>query len=354
MPHDWRRFLAILCFVEFWTSFHESSLWFWYELQSPPWLSSQEQATSLIAAGAGVCRALCFWALGRALWRNRTRFWRPVLGIVLFSTLAVWASALLMLIDLHPLGPGEDSSTGFWGTMMISRRSTPFLYHAMHVAPYVLVHLPWLFVAAWAVVRRRAWPEGSRYPWVTLAATWSFALALLGVISGAWSYGNLFQVFGRSCPLNLPSFQAVCSIVLPASCGLWVLVFRRNLWPIPLLIAVINLLEIASFGFYWVPKVICADGSLRYLFNQRAFWSLFVTPVRVAGPWLLIVIWAKYYPARVLAGDGAPFPRRFCGNCRYNLHGIDSTRCPECGAVLDPSEPDSDPGSAALGRPPTC
>lgn len=349
VPDDWRRFLAILCFIEFWASINEDGLRFWYSLRLPTWISSQYQIAWLISAGAGVCRALCFWALGRALWRGRTRFWRPILGIAAWSALAVWASELPRLIDLRPLNPGEDRGTNWWG-ILVSLRSTPFLYRALGIAPDVLRHLPWLFVAGWAVVPRRSWPEGSRCPWVTLAAVWSFALAFAGLISGGWGHGNLVRVLGHICPLDFYSLQGVCSVVLPAACGLWVLVFRRRLWPIPLLIAAINSLEIASFGVYWVPQVICADGSLRYLFNQRAFWSLFVGTVQVAGPWLLIALWAKYYPTRVLAGDGSPFPRRFCGKCHYNLHGIDSTRCPECGAMLATLELESTLGFSAPGR----
>ena len=36
--------------------------------------------------------------------------------------------------------------------------------------------------------------------------------------------------------------------------------------------------------------------------------------------------------------DGTPYPRRYCGNCYYNLHGLDTAeRCPECGEPV-PSE----------------
>jgi len=72
------------------------------------------------------------------------------------------------------------------------------------------------------------------------------------------------------------------------------------------------------------------------LWTQHDFLCLFVTPIRLVGPWLLIAIYAWKAPMRKPPDDGTPFPRRFCGKCYYNLHGIDANRCPECGTVFEP------------------
>ena len=40
-------------------------------------------------------------------------------------------------------------------------------------------------------------------------------------------------------------------------------------------------------------------------------------------------------PMRKPPDDGTPFPRRFCGKCYYNLHGIEANRCPECGTEFE-------------------
>ncbi|MBI4582099.1 MAG: hypothetical protein HY718_20550 [Planctomycetes bacterium] len=49
---------------------------------------------------------------------------------------------------------------------------------------------------------------------------------------------------------------------------------------------------------------------------------------------LLIAIYARRYPMRVPPEDGSPWPRRYCGQCGYNLHGIEAAECPECGRRL--------------------
>jgi hypothetical protein len=71
-----------------------------------------------------------------------------------------------------------------------------------------------------------------------------------------------------------------------------------------------------------------------YLINRYAFTKIFVDSVFTAGPWLLIAVFAWRVPMTRLPEDGSPFPRRYCGKCRYNLHGLDTNVCPECGAKL--------------------
>ena len=71
-----------------------------------------------------------------------------------------------------------------------------------------------------------------------------------------------------------------------------------------------------------------------YLVTQYDFVSLFVDPVPMIGPWMLIALYAHKLPMRGPPDDGTPFPRRFCGNCYYNLHGIADRRCPECGTPM--------------------
>jgi len=68
-----------------------------------------------------------------------------------------------------------------------------------------------------------------------------------------------------------------------------------------------------------------------FLANETFFGLTFVTPVWLAGPWILIAVFAGRYPKRLPHDDGSPFPRRYCGHCGYNLHGLRDPICPECG-----------------------
>jgi len=70
------------------------------------------------------------------------------------------------------------------------------------------------------------------------------------------------------------------------------------------------------------------------VFDRTLFECLFVVRVKWAGPWLLIAVFACRAWMHPFPDDGSPYPRRYCGRCRYNLLGVPQPRCPECGSEL--------------------
>jgi len=73
-----------------------------------------------------------------------------------------------------------------------------------------------------------------------------------------------------------------------------------------------------------------------FLLNDSTFRWVIIDQLIVAGPWFLIAVYVRLHPMRLPADDGSPYPRRYCANCFYNLHGVNDDQCPECGVVLSP------------------
>jgi hypothetical protein len=92
----------------------------------------------------------------------------------------------------------------------------------------------------------------------------------------------------------------------------------------------ISVLRARQIGF--VPAHIFPFDSS--FFNRDLFTATFVETVMAAGPWILIARHIRRHPMRLPVDDGSPWPRRYCGRCMYNLHGIDAATCPECGRTL--------------------
>jgi len=116
------------------------------------------------------------------------------------------------------------------------------------------------------------------------------------------------------------------------------LIFFRNRWafvPVALL-AGCNSIWLLYATFSWGRTLTELPNGWRFLANSRLFELLCVYPAAEVGPWLLIAVWS--WRAMVLSRleDGSPYPRRYCGRCYYNLHGLESEVCPERGSRLKP------------------
>jgi hypothetical protein len=99
------------------------------------------------------------------------------------------------------------------------------------------------------------------------------------------------------------------------------------------------LAEFARVGecIYYFTAYGWGDGPI--VFNRLLFQCSLVAPVQWAGPWFLVAMFAYRAWMHPLPDDRSPYPRRYCGRCRYNLLGVTSPRCPECGSELDMAAP---------------
>ena len=323
-PGDWRRFVALLCFMEFWVQFIWNGRALVAVLTSRSWRRPDDELLSLVTCGANVCMALYFWSLGRALWRGHPRVWRHIAGILVCSTFVVWADAA-GLRNAHFTFRGMDWAQGSFNLVI-------------ELAFRHVDQVRWLFLLLASCFLPRNWSNKRRSPWVFLAAAWSLGMAASAIELLPESWWNLSLFILGTTSFDSQQILAAVSVGLPVLLAVWLFVTQRLAWSIPLILALLHLLNIATYALRWVPTVRCADGSWKLVLNQRAFDLLFVRPFWFAGAWLLIAFWAWRYPARAPADDGTPLPRRHCAKCLYNLQGLSSDRCPECGAYLGPPE----------------
>ena len=186
-----------------------------------------------------------------------------------------------------------------------------------------------------------------RYPlWAILAGIWCLAYLICSLIvpqlaraqwSGAMIFPNrmrlvtelmalapLLLLIAGSSKVALVAI-AVASVDVIFPCWAMYLLSQCG-WA-----AAAQLLISARHSPGWLPTSFPLDC---FLLNRDLFHEVFVGTVAIAGPWILIAFYARRYLLRPPIDDGSPWPRRHCGNCMYNLHGIDAATCPECGRSL--------------------
>ena len=320
-PDNSRRFLAVLCLTQFWGILHYYGLWFLQELGSPPsqpeWADAQLAET--IQVGSMLCLSLLLWSWGRTLWRGSGPVWAHVLGILVCSAFTVWGSAIVEMRH-------ADWEHGRRTTVLGFEISRELFRLIRNVTSEGAEGLRWMALAAVFAVswRQRPWINGRRSRWAIWASAWCLVTALFAV--SWWPYGGWLALIAvKSTHRLLP----VLYIALPALCGLFFLLSRWSLWVLPLALGSVHLLNIAVGAHWWVSNARWTDPDG----IVSGFGLIVVRPVYEVGPWLAIAFWAWRYPARAPADDGTPLPRRHCANCLYNLQGLSSDRCPECGAI---------------------
>ncbi len=339
---DWRRFVAVLCFIEFYSEFvcagHSlhwtwTMSWMWSFAPAERWCETVEYSLRVLRAGA-------MFGLGRALWRNLPTDWRWLLWCVGFSL--IWAAAVGVRATI------ASRPEAYW----ILAPYVPVTSRPLIVLMDSSLQLPWLVVLIAYVAASRVFNSRLQAVnmWVVVAASWCIAhqVAALAEVYNPiralqyWPRGLAFPL-GRpllvAIACLIPSLVGICLLFVPGLAKLLALCTAGSV------LTILLGSSVSFFGELWSSAqtlYLSAPHELPthptawtfFLLNSSAFDSYFVSSVRYVGPWLLIAYYAWRVPMRQLPDDGSPFPRRFCGRCLYNLHGLTSDRCPECGASL--------------------
>jgi hypothetical protein len=331
---SWRRFLAILCLMEFYTAFVRGGTMLWES-----W-TGRDSDLSIIEIPFWVnvlltLRAASLFACGRALWfeSKHTRHWIVLVLVLTLSSIlcGTWAA---------------NQGLVRWGAM--TSWAMNWSWRAVNIyvlsdSAKMLPVLACLIAAFIAERRRRASRSFAMASWVFVAATWCFASAIAeqmqaGVASRMGAYASFF---------TMPALVSLAYSALFVLTGL--LLIRRSFLArsTALILAAIGA-TVAAEWTYELPwlfntaihalylSVPGYPGGLPYhwVHTREEFVGACVESVRLVGPWLLIALYARFVPMRTPPDDGSPYPRRYCRKCLYNLHGLESDRCPECGSEL--------------------
>jgi hypothetical protein len=336
-PTAWLRFVAVLCFI-----------WFYYAfvgLGNAYWSEGFRFNASAAFEPAAIAQAIAIGAIylcGRSLWYGGRllRWWLPVAAIVLAIATVLKAQQAYQ-------------SFGYAFGIVGMTPPTPLEQWLNAIGHAALPDLPLISVLITACLMTwqpaRFMPTRCR-PWTVLAAVWIVAtgvpyLALTGgylthelqTVLQPYGLGYMAVVlelfpYGFTAALVLLGHRLVRTAALIMA-GIELAIQIRHGWILSrfVYIGILALLASTPGGSdsWSLPYPF---GS--YLFNQMNFNAIFVNGVFEAGPWLLIAVFAWRVPMPRLPEDGSPFPRRYCGKCRYNLHGLDTNVCPECGAKL--------------------
>ncbi|MCH8881777.1 MAG: hypothetical protein IID34_18065 [Planctomycetes bacterium] len=339
-PHHWRRFLAALCFMEFYVTFVYAGMAIWDDdpgLWFNPWTIVLEAPWVRIPLLVG---AAMLYLCGRGLWRGgrSTRFWLwfGVVSLFLMVACEVVAGATWRSPPSPFFAPPEAPTLG---------RAIMLGFYLACVHWLLLVVLAF---AVWLTRPNNRLLKKTTAPWVYCAA----AYCLVSILAGYFGHdstaftlaGAMFQWTSNPGFFMLAGFISAALLIATATA---LLCRRRFARTGALIIAAINIVGVwhnwypismlvrIAIRAMWMSQPLAGDIDEGMIWLKRDFVLLFVDPVRLVGPWLLIAIYAWKAPMRKPPDDGTPFPRRFCGNCYYNLHGIEASRCPECGTGFE-------------------
>jgi hypothetical protein len=309
-PH-WRRFAAGLCFIDF----------YYYLLIAITRLWLFGLRISLVLM---LLRACVMFGLGRALWRNRYAIlWLVAAGVVLLSFNLATSIYVYMRLPIH-------SKILSFVIDVLARNSHDILWLT------VLMTI-WFYLVGKRPRRSLGRPE-----WVLLAVRWSLGWLFLSLLClwDRWFWletglGYILKGYGYYKPS--PPVQAILMII-PLATAICLIMGKRAAVFFATAMFFIEAVPQAQTA-YNVTQSIYAQNqksgvSLWMLIDQGPFQSAFVQLPYYAVPWLLIAWFAWRAPMKPLPDDGSPWPRRYCGKCGYNLHGVDGGRCPECGLVI--------------------
>jgi hypothetical protein len=307
------------------------------------------------------------------IWRSHARFDGGVLGYHLMKVLA----AVLLYLCGRSLWYGGRSARWWVGITIVALPAAVgasfacLLYSGAGIGT-LLQHiglklpdwckwlgeftfpLPWLMILLAAAWRLR--PAAKRSPrgrcvWTYFAGIWCAGQAIDALTSGEsllnWELLRALEIRG------LPTQWLLLAPLLPivVALFLWTGYLRpARLLALALGAAAITVSCVEVYGYtllscsaidalFYAHNVPVSHRAALFPLglvwaNESMFLGIFVQPIIEAGPWFLIAWYAWRAPIWVPPEDGSPYPRRYCGRCHYNLHGIDSSRCPECGHEL--------------------
>ena len=323
---DWRRFVAILCFIFFYEQFVKAGLGLLGQ-DRPFYLSCVRPyqfwivLTQLIAA---VSMYLC----GRSLWYNG-RFEQWWLTIALAAVLGSRIIAAYFQ-EMH------------WALFLYG-------YHNGIAFP-IQRALPWLAllsIALWNTRTPALKDRRGRPAWVRAAAAWSLCNSFPFI-----AYVSVYHFFHESYPMQREDhLWEVMEGWLPLLAAMFLLkgIRMARLPAIAMMLLGVtlcvdaymltsfvqsSLITLFASVSYSIPQDFSAFPLGCSLLNEYLFHMVFVESVLRAGPWLVIAWYVSRLPLRATPEDGSPYPRQYCGSCLYNLHGISATNCPECGCEL--------------------
>jgi hypothetical protein len=334
-PDPWQRFAAIFCLMGFYTLFVVNGHAFYttgidteYRFGS----SLESFWVYLIAMLA----ALMLYPAGRALWfgRRSARYWlTAAIGLMCVGT------AVECIVNVR------SGYLYYYGILNRFAWNTP-APEWLGVLRVLTENLNWLLVfiaIVWFAWRTPRCSRRVQSTWTIIAIVWCAAHGTRSLFSGEISalIGYSLQEQG----LGVPAVAAYLLVLVLLTVLLWrgsglARTFALAIAAAALVAALENwfiqfwLVNVAIRALYIAHSDLPLDEINRWVWTENDALGLLVHPVRLVGPWLLIAFYAWRVPMRMAPDDGTPFPRRFCGNCHYNLHGIESERCPECGCVL--------------------
>ncbi len=352
------RFVAALCFMEFYTSFvcYGVTIWntngnFYSGPLSLP-LVDERILIPLLASTAFIY--LC----GRGLWRDGhdVSRWLCVGIFGLFSVMLLEATVAAtdgMILDFNASSdrPGNvlDAMTP---QSLLAGTQAAFFHFPLFITLIVL----------WLVTRLNSrWHKNDKALWTYCAAAYSLAW----VIAAAIETSLARMTFDPAMPdfTNVTGSQYAIGIVdvaLLMSTAIFLLRGSRFARSTALMMATVNTVAVVTNWFILAWLVNISIDALMYripfatsveqphAWTKHDFMWLFVLPAFYVLPWLLIAGYAWRVPMRKPPDDGTPFPRRYCAKCLYSLYGNKSDRCPECGCLL--TEDHSFAGPRILAR----
>ncbi len=333
-PEHWRGFAAGLCFIYFYFQFVHSAWWV-LVIPRPGWRMYYQHETwarELFLA----LSALSAFLLGRNLWFNgrkgRCCLW-CLLGLS-FVVLAAYAD-YLNWVRIEALPGTRGSSYGLKTAVQPFHPGVPWVL----ILPMVL----------WQTLRRDSSRRNATL-WARMACAWMVGSIAMETLVEYGLAHHLTRYFERiQVPVRASLILGALGVVAAAG----VLTGRRWAYWIPLAIGMFIAIDSIQSAFMLGQLVRSSVQSMLIacpqpvqgfepwpyyaVLNGDTFSILFVWGIGHAGPWFLIAWYARKVPMRTPVDDGSPYPRRYCGKCLFNLHGVEADRCPECGNQLAPA-----------------
>lgn len=337
-----RRFVAALCFMEFYVLFVYYGHAIWNTNGgSWPGFGTADQFNEWVRVALFASTPLLYLC-GRGLLRSGERhgrwLWLGIVGLLAICLMEGIAAAIASVVF----------NQGFGAFFPKFQSIIPDeIFDGVHAAFF---HLPlWATLVTLSIVTRtrRTRRPSDRSPWVYCAAVYCFTLMAAAAFNQSHIGGEFGHAMGSvsTFPGIQYSFHVIVALLLLAT-GVLLIRGSRLARSIALIIAAMSAVAIWMSWFHvaWLinNSVETLLNTVRfstpverpYTWTQHDFVWLFVLPAHYLLPWILIALYAWRVPMRKPTDDGTPFPRRLCGRCRYNLFGCEAEICPECGSRL--------------------
>jgi len=340
-----KRFVAILCFMDFYALFVSFgvTLWntngdFW---DGPFSVNLYAEWTRITLFACTTLLYLC----GRSLWLGgrRQSLWH-IMGILGVSAILLIDGIAATLLTMN---------TGSWNTQLTGASPTSMATAVGAGLQAASFHLPLL--SALIVLRLATsgrWRRHDRALWVYCAAAYCVAW----IVMECFEQTPIQMAFGPAVAdvLSISGAQHAALIVTSALLlATAVLLLRASVVArsTALMMATLSACAVVANWFVLAWLINIATNALLYRvpfstpverpysWTKHDFIWLLVLSAHYVPPWLLIAVYAWRRPMRRPLDDGTSFPRRYCANCQYNLYGNKTDRCPECGQTLNAPNP---------------